>query len=346
MAVTAIQFTNREAAVRVSGESRVLARAALTALKAPSILNSQPWCWRVDGRVLELRADRARQITSLDPDGRLLTLSCGVALHHVRTALAVESVRVGVEYLPDPDDPDLLAVVTHAGTATPADPATLRMYRAIAMRHSDRRPFDDAPVPDDALERIRTAAEQAGAHVQFASGGQLAWLTLASERATQVQLTKPDVRAATAAWLREADAPDGVPVGSIGPGVARPVPMRPFRTGGTPPAGRPPGHGDTQARYATIFTDGDSPRDWLAAGETLSAFLLAAATEGLATSMMSDLVEVPAARDLLRRTLSRVGHPAIVVRVGRCAAGPVPGPAARRPSHEMVQIAARPGPDR
>jgi hypothetical protein len=266
-----------------------------------------------------------------------------VALHHVRTAMAVEGVRIRVANLPNPDDPDLLAVVTHVGTTEPADPATLRIYRAISSRHSDRRPFDDAPVPGEALERLRIAAERAGAHVQFASPDQVAWLTLASERATQVELTEPDMRGAVAGWMRESDAPDGVPVESVGPKASRPVPMRPFVTGGTEAAAAAPRmHGDTQARYAIIFTDGDSPRDWLAAGEALSAFLLCAAAEGLATSMMSDLVEVPAARALLRRTLSRDGCPAIVVRVGRPAAGPASRPAARRPGPETVQIVARP----
>jgi nitroreductase len=344
MVVSAIQFTDRGTAVRLSGVSGALARAALTARKAPSILNSQPWRWRVDGQVLELHADRSRQVTGVDPDGRLLTLSCGVALHHVRTALAVESIRVRVEYLPSPEDPDLLAVITHLGPAGPADPATMRAYRAIATRHSDRRPFDEVPVPETVLDRLRVAAEQAGAYVQFASAGQVSWLTLAGERAGQVELTDPGMRNAVAGWMRESGSPDGVPVESVGPRAARPVPIRPFLPGGTVttgPAPAPP-HGDRQARYAVICTDADSPRDWLTAGEALSAFLLAATAEGLATSMMSDLVEVPEARALLQRTLSRTGYPAIVVRVGRPAAGPAPAPAARRPGQETVQVVGWP----
>ena len=338
--MSAIQFTDRGAAVRLGGVSGALARAALTARKAPSILNSQPWRWRVDGRVLELHADRSRQVTGVDPDGRLLVLSCGVALHHVRTALAVESMRVRVEYQPDPDDPDLLAVITHLGPAGPADPATLRAYRAIATRHSDRRPFDEVPVPEIVLGRLRMAAEQAGAYVQFASPGQVSWLTLAGERAAQVELTDPGMRTAVAGWICETGSPDGVPVESIGPRAARPVPIRPFLPGGTVTTGLTPAPplGDRQARYAVVFTDGDSPRDWLTSGEALSAFLLAAAAEGLATSVMSDLVEVPEARALLQRTLSRTGHPAVVVRVGRPAAGPAPAGARRRPGPETVQV--------
>jgi hypothetical protein len=345
--MSAIQFTDRGVAVRVSGESGVLARAALTARKAPSILNSQPWRWRVDGLVLELRADRSRQITALDPDGRMLTVSCGVALHHARVALAVEGVRIGVEYLPDATDPDLLATVAHLGPA-PADPAMVRAYRAIAARHSDRRPFANEPVPAAALDRLRAAAERAGARLHVVSGPEVAWLTLAAERAAGTVLTEPEMRAAVAAWVRETCAADGVPVDTIAPGAHRPVPMRPF-VSGPRPAEEPrsalacpePEPGDTCTRYAMVYTAGDRRRDWLAAGEALSAVLLTATAEGLATSVMSDAVEVPEARALLRRALPTAGHPAVVVRIGRAAAGTAPGPAARRPGCDTVEIVAR-----
>jgi nitroreductase len=350
--MSAIQFTDRGVAVRVSGGSGVLARAALAARKAPSILNSQPWRWRVDGLMLELRADRSRQITALDPDGRMLTVSCGVALHHARIALAAEGVRTGVEYLPDPADPDLLATVRHLGS-THADPATLRAYRAITARHSDRRPFANRPVSDAALAPLRTAAERAGARLHVVSGPEVAWLRLAAERAAGTVLTEPEMRAAMAVWVRETREADGVPVDTILPDARHPVPMRPFMTGPRPADGPrsafawpEPEPGDTRTRYAVIYTIGDSRRDWLTAGEALSAVLLTATAEGLATSVMSDAVEIPEARALLRRALPTTGHPAVVVRIGLPAAGPVPRPAARRPGRDTVEVVVRDdGPD-
>jgi hypothetical protein len=200
-------------------------------------------------------------------------------------------------------------------------------------------------VPDDALDRLRTAAEQAGAHVHFATGRDVVWLAVAAERATQVEMTEPDMRAAIDGWVHESARRDGVPVQSIGPSAARPVPIRPFVTpdhAGSDAAPGQPTIGDAQARYAVIFTDGDTPRDWLAAGEALSAVLLTATADGLATSVMSDLVEVPIARVQLRRILSNLGYPAVVVRVGRAAPRAAPPPAARRRGSDVVQIVAEP----
>lgn len=56
-------------------------RAAVAlAVRAPSVHNSQPWRWHVDGRTAELRADLRRRLPHTDPDGRDLLVSCGCAL--------------------------------------------------------------------------------------------------------------------------------------------------------------------------------------------------------------------------------------------------------------------------
>ena len=68
-----------------------LAEAAASAGYAPSVHNTQPWRWRAHPDRLDLYAARDRQLTETDPEGRLLLLSCGAALHHARLALARRS---------------------------------------------------------------------------------------------------------------------------------------------------------------------------------------------------------------------------------------------------------------
>jgi hypothetical protein len=67
-------------------EHEALETAARDAMRAPSVFNTQPWAWRIDGTALELRADWSRQLNRVDPDGHFLLLSCGAALHHARAA--------------------------------------------------------------------------------------------------------------------------------------------------------------------------------------------------------------------------------------------------------------------
>jgi hypothetical protein len=53
---------------------------------APSVHNSQPWRWRLDGRSLLLQADLRRWLPATDADGRDRVVSCGAVLHHTRIA--------------------------------------------------------------------------------------------------------------------------------------------------------------------------------------------------------------------------------------------------------------------
>ena len=123
-------------------QSVALTAAAEAALRAPSIFNTQPWHWHVTADALELSADPARHLPVVDPDHRLSTLSCGIALHHARTALAADGYALDVERLPDGDNPDLLARIRITGRRTP-DPADVRRYEASLIRHTDRRLFTD-----------------------------------------------------------------------------------------------------------------------------------------------------------------------------------------------------------
>ena len=71
-----------------------LLAATRTAGFAPSILDTQPWRWRLTGNTLALYLDRGRIDDDVDADGRLAILSCGAALHHARVALEAEGWRL------------------------------------------------------------------------------------------------------------------------------------------------------------------------------------------------------------------------------------------------------------
>jgi hypothetical protein len=261
--MAAIHYTDRGAAVRVGPAGLALTQAALVALVAPSILGTQPWRWRIDDDCAELHADRSRRLPDGDPDGRLLTISCGAALHHARVALAAEGVGVEVVRFPDPADPDLLAVLRHTGLID-RTPRAQRLRRAIAVRRSDQRPFADEPVAAHQLRALQAAAEEAGARL---------------------------------------------------------VPL--------------------DAGHAVVDTAGNEPADWLTAGEALSAVLLTATVEGLATSSASDLVAIPSPA-LAQPLPGGWGYPAAVVRFGVAGRVDAPPRPAHRPAAELVHLVAHP----
>ncbi len=292
--------------------------------RAPSVHNSQPWRWRVDGPVLNLYADRRRTLGITDPDGRLAILSCGAALHHARVALAAEGHTVEVERLPAPDDPDHLARLTITGTA-PVTAAAIRLARAIRVRHTDRRPVTGTPVEAARLSAIVAAVTAEGARLHVLTPEAVLDVAATVSRAQLIEAAEEAWRAELTQWTGgPRPGGTGVPDAAIPDAPTRTtVPGRDFGHPGTLPAGT--GH-DRAATFAILYGEQDTPLDWLRAGEALSAAWLAATELGVSALPMSAAVEVPATRAALRRLLSGLGEPYLVLRLGIADPdGPPPG---------------------
>jgi nitroreductase len=319
-------------------ENAALVQAARTAGFAPSIHNTQPWRWRVDGSTLELRAERSRQLTITDPAGRMLTISCGTALHHVRVALAAEGWAADVRRLPEPNDGDLLALLALRGSVE-VEPDAVRLVQTMRIRHTDRRPVADTPVDPAALATLRHAGDNEGARVHVLRPDDVVELASAAAHAQDVEAMDESWREELSYWaggMRQdgLGVPDEV-IPSEAPATT--VPGRDFGHGGSLPVG--PGH-DRAAVYAILYGDEDSPLGWLRGGEALSAIWLAATEADLTVLPLSAAVEVPMTRRRLRRMLADVGEPYLVLRLGAADpdhAGPPHTP--RLPTDQVVDIA-------
>ncbi|MCM4084399.1 Acg family FMN-binding oxidoreductase [Paractinoplanes hotanensis] len=316
-----------------------LEQAVLAAGHAPSIFNTQPWSWRIEGATVQLFADPDRKVTSIDPDGRLLLLSCGAALHHARVWLRGSGWSVTVDRLPDSERPDLLARLV-LGKQVPPDPEAVRMAAVIPRRHTDRRSFGARTVSDFELTKLRRFVETEGAYLHTVRREQVAALAFSMDAAEQAELYDPAYRSDLRAWTqRPGYRGDGVtPDTAVKPGPRR-VPVRDFF-----PASRAdldPGIAhDEGAAYVVLFGLGERPIDLLRGGEALSALLLLATADGLATAPLSDAVEREWPRQLVRHLLTGLGEPFLIVRLGY-RSGREPAPAsARRDLRDFVTVTA------
>ncbi|MFJ5599949.1 Acg family FMN-binding oxidoreductase [Micromonospora parva] len=310
------------------------ADAATAAGDAPSILNTQPWLWRVHPHRLDLFANRSRQLAAGDPQGRQLMLSCGAALHHARIALAADGWAAHVTRLPEASDPDLLATLVINGRA-PVTMEVLRLAHVMRIRHTDRRPVSERPIPDVALQAIATAARAEG-NLHVLTSENVADLGSAAGRAAVVEAGDAQIAAELMYWTGRARLPGtGLPA-SVLPDHATQttVPGRDFGRAGTLPVGA--GH-DWAAVYALLFGDGDTPQDWLRAGEALSAAWLTATTIGVSVVPLSGVVEVGGTWHTLWRLLAGLGHPYLALRLG-IADPEQHGPPARTPRLPLAEV--------
>lgn len=122
---------------------------------APSIYDSQPWNVRLEGRRVQVRE---RTSVECSPRADLL-ISCGAAITNLEIGVRVLSRRTRTDVLPDPADPELLAVIDTIGSAAPTN-MDLRQFSAISRRRSHREPFADIAVPEDTVSDIVAAAHR------------------------------------------------------------------------------------------------------------------------------------------------------------------------------------------
>lgn len=317
--------------------THALAESAAAAGYAPSIHNTQPWRWRLTADTLELRLVRGRILLVTDPEGRLATLSCGVALHHARVALVAQGWHAGITRMPL-NDPDLLARLNVDGRA-PADPASVLQLRTIPFRHTDRRPVTGKPVDAADLAAITKAVQAQDTHLHVLRPDQVLELAAAADHAQRSEAADPAWQAELAYWTglhRPAGA--GIPDADIPTrATATTVPGRDFGHQGELPISA--AH-DKAATFVMLYGTTDDPVSWLRAGEALSAGWLTATERGVSVLPHSAPIEVIAARQAMRAMIASTGFPFLVLRLGTTdPADPARSHTSRLPEKQIIDRA-------
>jgi hypothetical protein len=318
---------------------------------APSILNTQPWLFRIADGGITLLADQSRKLPVTDPHGRELSISCGAALLNLRIAARSFAFELAVTLLPDDEEPDTLAIATPASTTAGPQDAALR--DAIAARRTDRGAYDLRPLPLELTESLAAAARQEGASLSFLqhpdAKSRIAELVTEAEDSL---LRDPKFRDEIFRWLqnrigraRDDEARQRLggaasmgahsPEPSVRPDLFTPTAAataRVFaRSADTVKAQR-----DSIVRtpaLALLATKGDDPRAWINAGQALQRALLVATEAGVSSSYLNACIEVPSLRKNVAQAFDVSGHPQVLLRLGYGTAQP---PTPRRPLTEVV----------
>jgi hypothetical protein len=307
------------------------------ATRAPSVHNTQPWRWCVDGERLSLFADTSRQLRYADPDGRDLVISCGAALHHLQVAAAAAGWRASIRRMPNPYNDTQLATISFR--PEPATPDVVLTRDALTKRRTDRRRPRSWPVPRDRLDGLLALGPHAGVTViAVVSARARSDLLQILAEAEKVQRLNQDYVDEIVSWTGRADV-EGIPATSLlrrDPRADHELAPSRFPSGTL--SDHEPEAEPVEPALLVICTSSDDTASRLRAGEALSAILLRGAADDLAMVPLSQAIEVDAARRLLQDDLlGDAACPQIVVQVGLAtlAGEPIP-PTPRRPVDDVI----------
>ncbi len=323
------------------------------AVLAPSILNAEPWQFTLGGGSVTLSEDRTRRLRAVDPEGREAMISCGAALFNLCTAARSFGAEPEIEMRGEEDAPAIATLSLGEVAAQPSE-EDRRLRDAIPERRTVRGRFEDKPVPREALDRLQGAAAAEGTCLVWSDDAERRReVALVVAEAERSHLNDPRYREELRDWrrerrrehhdnLREVYARMGRPAGRTSAHHTRPDEvtmdaaslMRDFASADSA-AARQQALVEGSPVVALLTTAGDSPGDWLAAGQALQRVLLIATAEGIFASYLNPPIEQPQLRPRLAEILGVRGKPQVLLRLGYHA--PVSG-TPRRPLHEVVSF--------
>ncbi len=318
-------------------DAEIIKAAAKLACRAPSLHNSQPWHWVLEGNVVQLFANPPHVAPATDRSRRETLISCGAALDHFRVAIAATGWTANLDRFPNPNDPQHLASIDFSSSKFVTD-GHRRRAEAILQRRTDRLPFG-AP-PDWFVFEAELPASLGAESVQL---GVIAdelrpELAAASDLTESLRLYDTPYHEEIRWWTAGSATAEGIPQSSLISAaesdrvdVGRSFPV-------SQDSHRRPEVGEDQSKILVLSTFDDTHASVLRCGEALSAVLLDATMAGYATCTVTHLTEFPASRTVVAR-LSGGNLPQVLVRVGLAPiAADLPPATPRRPTDDVFEV--------
>ena len=338
------------------------------AVRAPSVLNTQPWRFVFGDDRLEIWADPARQLASADPCGRFMAISCGAATYNAVLAIRYFGHEAWVQAQPRPLATYLAAVI-HIGVRRPIASEDLAQYDVIAEPQTNRGPFRDWRLPFSLITRLEESAEAEGAYFRVLTSTEIdrvrrivsrhdeeaglaaedAGLAVEGQAMGETRQAMGETRQAMGetrqAMEETRQAMEGRPwigdpsaASTSGSGIATPRPadrQAPIQDLEPPRhlAARDHTMFDHRPTLAVLSTPGDAQKDWVRAGMALEHVLLTAGLHGVAASFLDAPIERLADRGHLRSAALGLDHPQMVLRLGYPRSESIPKP--RRPADQV-----------
>ena len=249
-------------------DTAVIEQALKLACRAPSLHNSQPWRWVLEGNAVQLFEDKDRVLHATDHSGREALLGCGAALDHFRVAMAAAGWTANVDHFPNPNNPLWLASVDF----TPMELVTdghRRRAAAILRRRTDRLPFAEPPDWAQVESQMHRGVVGDAVRLDVVPDDLRHELAEASLLTESTRLYDSSYHAELSRWTRPYQTTQGIPPSALVSAderdrvdVGRNFPV-------TPQSDRLVGFGEDHSKVVVLSTIDNDRANVLQCGETL-----------------------------------------------------------------------------
>lgn len=323
-------------------DTQAIKAAVQLACRAPSLHNSQPWQWVVEGSTVMLFLDKDRILRGTDHTGREALFGCGAVLDHFRVAMAAAGWATNVDRLPNPNNRSHLASVDFSPMEFVTDAHRTRAD-AILRRRTDRLPFAEPSDWKPLAARLQRAVTSGAVRLDVVDEGLRGELADASNLTESLRLYDSAYHSELTSWTGPFEVDDGVPHSSLVSasendrvGIDRSFPVNSHSE-------RRAHLGRDKAQVLVLSTFDTERISLLECGEMLSAVLLEATVAGLATCTLTNITELWPGRDIVATLIGQPTTPQLLIRVGvapQLEEQPPP-PTPRRPIDEVFEVRSK-----
>ena len=300
------------------------------AVLAPSSHNTQPWRFAVRGPTIDVYADPERWLQVADRDRREMHISVGCALENLLIAAEHFGLGHSTELLPEREEPELLARVHLEASGERAPHRPPELFDAIAERRTTRQRYRERPVPEEALEKLRSCCVDDGIRLELTDDEEArAWVEQLIVATDEEQFSNPEWRAELGEWIGQGAFGDRWPAAKLAQLVVTKVDM-----------GKSTGRHDAEAFasapiFGLIVSLEDDPATRVRTGQTFERIYLMATALGLSLQPVSQILELDAPKDALGEVLGLgATNPQQPFRLG--FGKPRRRPTPRRPIEEVL----------
>jgi nitroreductase len=172
------------------------------AILAPSVRNTQPWAFSLQGNRVHLLADFRKAQPVADPDRRELYISLGCAIENLLVAAEHFGFGHEIAYFPERGAPDLVATIIFAPGGTPSPARAGATLASILGRHNDDGVFRPAPVPEWLRVRLLACRIEPDLQILLTDDCPFRnWIDALTLEADRAELSDPGFRRELKYWI-------------------------------------------------------------------------------------------------------------------------------------------------